>query len=155
MSWPCDSTSKRIWQCITIPYSKNMSKMNFIPLSIEVWRLFCTTYRLYIKMSIQNKHITLKDREGPPCTRGWRALCMTDDMVGHISDCNLFTTQIQSAANGGQRRVETRERERAPRGRLKALCDVMEPLIRHGNEMKSSEIDTPRPREGRAREREG
>ena len=28
----------------------------------------------------------------------------------------------------------------------------MEPLIRHGNEMKSSEIDTPRPREGRERE---
>ena len=41
--------------------------------------------------------------------------------------------------------------ERAPRGRLKALCDVMEPLIRHGNEMKSSEIDTPRPKEGQAR----
>ena len=77
---------------------------------------------------------------------------MTDDMVGHISDCNLFTTQIQSAANGG-RRVETRA-ERAPRGRLKALCDVMEPLIRHGHEMKSSEIDTPRPREGRAREKD-
>ena len=30
----------------------------------------------------------------------------------------------------------------------------MEPLIRHGHEMKSSEIDTPRPREGRAREKD-
>ena len=30
----------------------------------------------------------------------------------------------------------------------------MEPLIRHGHEMKSSEIDTQRPREGRERERD-
>ena len=67
---------------------------------------------------------------------------MTGDMV-----LNLSTTQILSAAGDGRGRGAG-----APRGRLKALCDVMEPLIRHGDELKSSEIDIPRERE---RDREG
>ena len=67
---------------------------------------------------------------------------MTGDMVLNLSSIHKFSRRRDRRGRGAG----------APRGRLKALCDVMEPLIRHGDELKSSEIDIPR---GREREGEG